>query len=135
MTIYYSKESNGFYLDEIHVKSGIPKDAKKIPFELYRNLIDEQSKGKIIIPDENGMPILADVASNEDILVIKERMWRDSELRRADTELNKVQDADPKAMGSVASWRDYRKALRAWPENKDFPSPALRPKAPDTNKE
>lgn len=60
-----------------------------------------------------------------------ERVWRNSELIRADIELNKVQDTDSKAVGSVAAWRDYRKALRAWPENVNFPVKNSRPKAPD----
>lgn len=59
-----------------------------------------------------------------------ERAWRNSELDRADIELNKVQDG----MGttSVASWREYRCALRNWPENEFFPDSSKRPVAPDT---
>jgi len=62
---------------------------------------------------------------------VSERVWRDAELARADVELFKVQDSDPKAVGSVADWRQYRKELRAWPEHEGFPSKANRPKAPD----
>lgn len=61
-----------------------------------------------------------------------ERLWRDSELTRADVELYKAQDSDPKSVGSVSDWRFYRKALRAWPESKGFPKEAHRPVAPDT---
>lgn len=64
-----------------------------------------------------------------------ERSWRDSELIRADIELCKVQDSDPKAVGTVAGWREYRKALRAWPEHESFPDSAQRPVAPDVPKE
>ena len=60
-----------------------------------------------------------------------ERAWRDSELIRSDIELYKVQDSDPKAVGTVAGWREYRKALRAWPEHKDFPNKEKRPASPD----
>ena len=60
-----------------------------------------------------------------------ERAWRDSELIRSDIELYKVQDSDPKAVGIVAGWREYRKALRAWPEHKDFPNKEKRPVSPD----
>jgi len=61
----------------------------------------------------------------------RERQWRDTELERADVELFKVQDGDPKAVGSVSDWRQYRKELRAWPEHEGFPLKANRPKAPD----
>lgn len=61
----------------------------------------------------------------------QERLWRDSELDRADIELYKVQDSDPKAKGSVSGWREYRKALRAYPESEGFPNQESRPVAPD----
>lgn len=61
----------------------------------------------------------------------QERLWRDSELDRADIELYKVQDSDPKAKGSVSEWREYRKALRAYPESEGFPNKESRPVAPD----
>jgi len=61
--------------------------------------------------------------------------WRDSELTRSDFELNKVQDSDPKAKGSVSDWRNYRKALRSWPESLDFPNKDKRPLSPDMVKE
>ncbi len=61
----------------------------------------------------------------------KERMWRNMELVRADEELNKVQDSDSKARGSVADWRTYRKLLRSLPEHPSFPDVSARPQAPD----
>lgn len=60
-----------------------------------------------------------------------ERKFRDAELRRADIELLKVQDSDPGATGNVGDWRTYRKALRAWPNDENFPDPSYRPVAPD----
>ena len=61
----------------------------------------------------------------------QERSWRDAELIRADIELNKVQDSDPKSVGSVSQWREYRKALRSYPESEGFPNKDLRPVSPD----
>jgi len=58
-----------------------------------------------------------------------ERTWRDSELQRADVELNKVQDGD--GVGTVKAWREYRMALRAWPSNEKFPDSTFRPVSPD----
>lgn len=58
-----------------------------------------------------------------------ERVWRDGELDRADVELNKVQDG--MGTGTVAVWREYRCALRNWPESEFFPDSTKRPVAPD----
>ena len=52
-------------------------------------------------------------------LSAQERTWRDAELAVADTELNKVQDGE--GTGLVSDWREYRKALRSYPEAPDFP--------------
>lgn len=64
-------------------------------------------------------------------LAAEERIWRDAELLRADEELNKVQDSDPKAIGTVTQWREYRRALRGIPELAGFPTSHVRPIAPD----
>ena len=50
---------------------------------------------------------------------------RDAELNKADIELNKVQDG--RGTGLVSDWRDYRNALRDWPEHESFPDSAFRP--------
>lgn len=62
------------------------------------------------------------------------RLWRDSELQRADIMLAKVQDGMPN-LGTVTEWRKYRVALRTWPEQEGFPASAPRPIAPDNNQE
>lgn len=58
-----------------------------------------------------------------------ERAWRDGELDRADIELNKVQDG--MGTGTVSVWREYRCALRNWPESEFFPDIGHRPISPD----
>lgn len=69
----------------------------------------------------------------KEVLECQERAWRNSELIRADIELNKVQDSDSNAKGTVSDWRNYRKALRNYPENPSFPDTSVRPPAPDTS--
>jgi len=54
-----------------------------------------------------------------------ERQWRNTELAKADIELNKVQDG--RGTGLVSDWRDYRNELRDWPEHEGFPDSAFRP--------
>jgi len=123
--IYYSPGTNGFYNKRIN--NNIPSDIIPVDDAHYKHLILEQSLGKKI-KFEDGRLVAESPPSQEEVL---ERMWRDSELSRADTELNKVQDSDRKATGTVSEWRTYRKALRDWPESINFPSKDKRPKAPD----
>lgn len=61
---------------------------------------------------------------------LEELIWRESQLKIADYELNKVQDSDPKAVGTVGEWRAYRKELRSWPESSQFPNKESRPASP-----
>lgn len=62
-------------------------------------------------------------------LAILERSWRDNELRRADIEINKVEDIA--GTFGAATWRAHRINLRDWPADPAFPDSALRPAAPD----
>ena len=62
-------------------------------------------------------------------LIFLEKSWRNSELVRADVELNKVQDGV--GVGTVTAWRAYRCELRDWPDHANFPDSASRPLAPD----
>lgn len=62
------------------------------------------------------------------------REWRDSELRRSDIMLLKIQDGMP-ITGTAGDWRKYRVALRTWPEAEGFPSVPSAPVAPDNTQE
>jgi hypothetical protein len=57
--MFYSQATGGFYLLEMHSEE-IPADAVEISAEEHSFLIEGQSKGKQIQPDENGYPILVD---------------------------------------------------------------------------
>lgn len=58
MEIFFSKSTNGFYNKELN-GDNIPKDAVTIDEATYFALFENQSKGQIIIGDENGYPINA----------------------------------------------------------------------------
>ena len=62
---------------------------------------------------------------------VRERAWRDAELRRADIMLNRIQDG-MSSFGTVGAWRAYRVELRDWPTCVQFPEVVSRPTAPDT---
>ncbi|HEY9460363.1 MAG TPA: hypothetical protein VIR04_06150 [Paralcaligenes sp.] len=56
MDIFYSGTTRGFYRRDIHGES-IPADAVEITREKHAALLQAQSDGKTIEPDENGFPI------------------------------------------------------------------------------
>jgi hypothetical protein len=117
MKQYIETESGGLTIDGMD----IPKAEGN---RHYRQAIEEVEAGEaeIIAFDH-------DAKAQQDA-IDAERVWRNSELARADIELNKVQDGAP---GTVGEWRSYRNALRGWPEDKNFPDSEQRPTAPDAN--
>lgn len=58
MSIYFSKSTSGFYDTNIH--KTIPDDCVELSQEDYLNLLDGQSKGKVIGSDSDGRPVLKD---------------------------------------------------------------------------
>ena len=67
-----------------------------------------------------------DTEKQRELDALREREWRKGELERADHQINKLDDA----AGDSKAWRDYRVALRDWPEHQDFPNKDRRPVAP-----
>lgn len=57
--MFYSKTTGGFYTREIH-GDNIPADAVEITEAEHAALLEGQSKGKFIVADESGRPILQD---------------------------------------------------------------------------
>lgn len=126
----FSKSTNGWY--DLSIHKTVPDDCVDVSYARYRELFDGVASGLKIVPDEHGYPVLSEQTVNIDNLKDAERFWRNLELKRADIELNKVQDSDPKAKGTVSAWREYRKALRDLPEHSLFPDTQARPTAPDS---
>lgn len=56
--MFYSKSTLGFYDPEINTV--IPEDVVEISKEEHQALIDGQSLGKQIVPNEEGFPVLID---------------------------------------------------------------------------
>lgn len=77
MTYYFSKSTNGFYVDDIHLPHQIPEDAVKITEEQYNSLFYNQSLGMAITSDENGYPINVENTPNPEILVTKQKLQED----------------------------------------------------------
>ena len=62
MKTYYSAKNSGFYNDEIHSEN-IPSDAVEISENTHSQLLNEQSRGKLIVPNSTGQPIAVEPPS------------------------------------------------------------------------
>ncbi|MDQ9210590.1 tail fiber assembly protein [Escherichia marmotae] len=64
MTIYYSPSNNGFYDDNLKAdydsNGSWPDDAVAISEKWYCYLLDKQSEGKTINPNEDGQPVVTE---------------------------------------------------------------------------
>ncbi|WP_281459502.1 MULTISPECIES: phage tail protein [Pseudomonas] len=137
MTLFSSKTTGGFYDDSIHSVEQIPQDAIEITQKLHAELHEGQSTGKRISSGENGFPILVDppTQSPESLAEI-ERIWRDGQLVMTDGMVARHRDELEEVSETTLSVEQYlelqafRRALRNWPEGKEFPLLDHRPIAP-----
>ncbi|WP_092401122.1 phage tail protein [Pseudomonas sp. NFACC39-1] len=137
MTLFSSKTTGGFYDDSIHSAEQIPQDAVEITQKLYAELHEGQSTGKRISSGETGYPILVDppTQSHESLAGV-ERIWRDAQLVMTDGIVARHRDELEEVSETTLSVEQYlelqafRRALRSWPEGKEFPLFDQRPIAP-----
>ena len=133
---YYSKTTNSFYPKEFK-KSYIsanswPADATPVSDEVFKTFSGNPPPCMVRGFDNDGMPTWCEKETPTDIENINvENFWVTSELARIRDEIEKLQDSDRSAFGTISEWRAYRKAVRAWNQNKDFPEKMCRPKSPD----
>lgn len=137
MKIFYSKKTNTFFPEELKkiydASNSWPLDVLEVSIDTYNEFaLGTAPEGKIRRAGEDGLPYWEDVLITNEALDQIEKTWVKEELERAAEELNKVQDSDPKGVGSVSDWRAYRRALRAWSESLDYPNKNKRPLAPDS---
>ena len=78
--------------------------------------------------EDGNIPEPSQLEPTIDPIALSARVNRDSELARADIQLLKVQDGVT-GIGTQKAWREYRNALRGWPETENFPE--VMPVAPD----
>jgi hypothetical protein len=124
--MYYSKQTNGFYDRSIH-GDNIPHDAVEITAEEHCALLVGQSAGQLIVADENGRPILVDLAAPTlEQLAEQARTKRDALL--AETDYLLMPDY-PSA--NKADWEAYRQALRDVTTQEGFPESITWPDKPE----
>ena len=131
---YYSKNTGGFYDDEIH-GDDIPADVVEITDDTWMELLNGQAEGKIISADENGYPVLTDLPplSHEELVQVAENE-RQRLLTHADavmldwrTELmlGEISDAN---RAKLSAWMAYKNEIKAVdvatdPEHVNWPVP------------
>jgi hypothetical protein len=116
--IFYCSESNGFYHPKIH--STIPDGAVEITEEYHASLLEGQSLGKIITPDADGYPRLAD-APEEEISEIKSRLFK---LNNENYEAAIAFHTSPYPQSEKNTWPTQDREIKAWvadPENASTP--------------
>lgn len=129
MKIYFSAAKLAFYIIPVF-EGEIPNDAVEISQSKWMTLIEDQNNGLVIQGGKDGYPvaILRELGSAE--IRAQEMSWIEEQLIFASNQLDLVQDSDTSSFGSVQDWRTYRKALRAWSLDPDFPDKTKRPKSP-----
>ena len=118
----YSKTTGGFYDTEIHGEA-VPSDCVEISKERHAELLAEQSSGKFIVGDEEGLPQAftpAPVVVTWDMV----RSKRNALLAASDW----TQLAD--APVDKAAWATYREALRDITETFATPDAVVWPARP-----
>lgn len=114
MIKFYSPSMNGFYSPDIN-GDNIPDDSVKITDVEWFELLDGQSKGKVITADENGNPILKDYPkpTSDELKAIAE-LEKIRLLSVATTVISPLQDAadlgiaTEQETASLKIWKTYR---------------------------
>lgn len=117
--IFFCAKTNGFYPEEFqeqYVDAGTwPEDLTEVSQEQYQLLIGAQSHGKIIVPDEDGYPVLSDPETDFTAVAVQRR---DSEMALASARINALTDAQddgditPEEVEELAALREKRTRLR-----------------------
>ena len=126
--IYFSKSSNGFFLDSIN--DNMPADIVEISADLYNALMaGQQNGGKVIESDDDGYPILVSPEVNHiaqaenqraQLLATADDVTADW---RVELMLGDISSTDKE---KLSAWMDYKKEVKAvdtstapeisWPE-------------------
>lgn len=135
MQYYYSVKEKGFFNSFINMV--IPEDAVEITEELYQQLLDGQTAGKIITTDQNGQPILTDPPPLTGEQIKQQTLTqRDSLLAMASEKIAPLQDAvdldmaTDEEVASLKEWKKYRVQLNRVEQQSGFPNQIEWPEMP-----
>lgn len=122
----YSGSTRGFYATDVHTPEQIPNDAVPITEDYWQALLQGQSAGYMIAPNEDGYPVLVEYPPlSPEELAEQIRTERDRLLKASDwTQLPDI----PQATKDL--WVSYRQALRDVTAQESFPATVEWPTAP-----
>ncbi|WP_133550942.1 tail fiber assembly protein [Enterobacter sp. AG326] len=119
MSIYYSASQNGFYNDllknEYKVAGTWPDDVFEISERWYQYLINGQARGKVIIANEYGQPVLSNPPElTKDQVVIEAKNKKSALMLEVNDLLAPLQDAVDLGLSTseenalLLEWKKYR---------------------------
>ncbi|AZC16695.1 MULTISPECIES: tail fiber assembly protein [Pseudomonas] len=133
MSKYFLAQTLGFLCSDEH-EPALLEQAVKITDLEYQKLFEGQAQGRAIAADELGRPILVErPGPSAETLALIERAWRDGQLQETDGVVARHRDeldaggATSLSAAQFQSLQDYRRLLRQWPAQDDFPASDKRP--------
>ncbi|UQS92420.1 phage tail assembly chaperone [Pseudomonas chlororaphis subsp. piscium] len=133
--LFYSPTTSGFYDSEEN--KFIPGDVVEITDQEHVSFLEGVAKGMRVVASSDGFPVLAEpLPLSHELLCEGERSWRSMQLTATDGVVTRHRDEleegsettlTPAQYGELQT---YRRTLRDWPENGEFPLAEHRPVAP-----
>lgn len=131
MTLFYNSGTNGFYDTNI---GNVPKNSIEITAEYHKQLLELQSAGYVIQPDEHGRPAAVDLVLTAEEIIAKNKLEKQKRLDTANKTIEILQDIIDLEMSSgdeadqLKLWKRYRVLLTRVDVNSadvdvDFPLP------------
>lgn len=131
MTLFYNSGTNGFYDTNI---GNVPKNSIEITTEYHKQLLELQSAGYVIQPDEHGRPAAVDLVLTAEEIIAKNKLEKQKRLDTANKNIEILQDiidldmSEGDEIAQLKLWKRYRVLLTRVDVNSadvdvDFPLP------------
>lgn len=129
MTLFYNSGTNGFYDTNI---GNVPKNSIEITTEYHKQLLELQSAGYVIQPDEHGRPAAVDLVLTAEETIAKNKLEKQKRLDTANKNIEILQDiidldmSEGDEIAQLKLWKRYRVLLTRVDVNSadvDFPLP------------
>ncbi|WP_414904362.1 hypothetical protein [Pseudomonas sp. IT-P260] len=135
--VFFSPSTCGAYVPEIH-GTNMPTDVVEVSESVWQSLLKELSTSpKMMSSRPDGQPVLIDPPPlDAEALAAVERAWRDAQLAMTDPLVSRHRDEVEEGgetsltPDQYAELQFYRRQLRDWTQDLDFPSTEHRPVAP-----
>ncbi|MBC3208843.1 hypothetical protein HU755_18735 [Pseudomonas sp. SWRI111] len=135
--IYFSPSTCGAYLPSVH-EADIPDDVVVVSVRDWESLLEALAKTpKRIGAGPGGQPVLlAPAPVEKEALAANEINWRNAQLSVSDGLVARHRDEQESSTvttlttAQYSDLQSYRRQLRDWPQDDDFPSTEHRPQAP-----